>query len=718
MTALTAMTPIVTNPVSIFSIVLAIILFAPLLLNKLKIPHIIGLIVAGVAIGPYGLNILARDSSFEIFGQVGILYLMFLAGLEIDMYHLKLNLRRGTVFGLITLTIPLVLGVLTSVYLLDVDWLTSMLLGAMYAAHTLIAYPVVARFGITKSPAVLISIVGTLVAVIGALLVLAVSVNIKREGTFAFGDLLRLILWICAYVAVVLYSYPRITRWFFKRYSDKVTQYVYVLAMVFLSAWMAQFIGLEAVLGAFFAGLVLNRYIPGASPLMSSIEFVGNALFIPYFLIGVGMMINIRVLANTDTMAMALIMLAVALASKWLPAYITQKIYRMDTHSRNIIFGLTAAHTAVALAVVSLGYRLEMFDEQVLNGTVLVILVTCAVAPIITSHAAAKEKIRLIAEDEDGNTHSSPTRSSTLVAVSNPLTIQSLMELAVLIQPANGEMMAAHIRNENTPRAKALSRNAMDLAAKSAAAADISIKGMERYDVNTVTGLLNAIAERDITEVILGMHRRATLIDSFLGAKIDQLLNGTNRMLIISRCYIPVNTVTRIIVWIPPKAQYETGFSRWICTVANLTRQIGCRVIFCSPTDIQPLIRGVLYHNNYGIRCEFRTASGSDDLVLLSNAILDDDLFILIGARANSVSFSNDMADIPDFLEKHFSANNLLLIYPEQFGPEAPLTSFVDPLAADITLTPSPLLRHLREAWRRVVNIKRHITHRRRHIDL
>ncbi len=718
MTALTAMTPIVTNPVSIFSIVLAIILFAPLLLNKLKIPHIIGLIVAGVAIGPYGLNILARDSSFEIFGQVGILYLMFLAGLEIDMYHLKLNLRRGTVFGLITLTIPLVLGVLTSVYLLDVDWLTSMLLGAMYAAHTLIAYPVVARFGITKSPAVLISIVGTLVAVIGALLVLAVSVNIKREGTFAFGDLLRLILWICAYVAAVLYSYPRITRWFFKRYSDKVTQYVYVLAMVFLSAWMAQFIGLEAVLGAFFAGLVLNRYIPGASPLMSSIEFVGNALFIPYFLIGVGMMINIRVLANTDTMVMALIMLAVALASKWLPAYITQKIYRMDTHSRNIIFGLTAAHTAVALAVVSLGYRLEMFDEQVLNGTVLVILVTCAVAPIITSHAAAKEKIRLIAEDEDGNTHSSPTRSSTLVAVSNPLTIQSLMELAVLIQPANGEMMAAHIRNENTPRAKALSRNAMDLAAKSAAAADISIKGMERYDVNTVTGLLNAIAERDITEVILGMHRRATLIDSFLGAKIDQLLNGTNRMLIISRCYIPVNTVTRIIVWIPPKAQYETGFSRWICTVANLTRQIGCRVIFCSPTDIQPLIRGVLYHNNYGIRCEFRTASGSDDLVLLSNAILDDDLFILIGARANSVSFSNDMADIPDFLEKHFSANNLLLIYPEQFGQEAPLTSFVDPLAADITLTPSPLLRRLREAWRRVVNIKRHITHRRRHIDL
>ena len=427
MTALTAMTPIVTNPVSIFSIVLAIILFAPLLLNKLKIPHIIGLIVAGVAIGPYGLNILARDSSFEIFGQVGILYLMFLAGLEIDMYHLKLNLRRGTVFGLITLTIPLVLGVLTSVYLLDVDWLTSMLLGAMYAAHTLIAYPVVARFGITKSPAVLISIVGTLVAVIGALLVLAVSVNIKREGTFAFGDLLRLILWICAYVAVVLYSYPRITRWFFKRYSDKVTQYVYVLAMVFLSAWASGLIGLEPVLGAFYAGLVINRYVPANSPLMNSIEFVGNALFIPYFLIGVGMMINLSVILSGNTLLVALIMLAVALASKWIAAWAGQRINRMEGCDRRMMFGLTTAHTAVALAVVTIGYNMvlpdgsRMMDETILNGTVLVILVTCAIAPVITSAAAAKIRVRQLSEAPEtaaDTTAASPER--TLVPVSNP----------------------------------------------------------------------------------------------------------------------------------------------------------------------------------------------------------------------------------------------------------------------------------------------------------
>lgn len=231
---------LVTQPVSIFLIVLVIILFAPLLLNKLKIPHIIGMIVAGVVIGPYGFNILANDSTFALFGQVGLLYLMFLAGLEIDMYHLRLNLRRGLLFGALTLLFPLALGVVTSVWVLHLDVLTAFLLGAMYASHTLISYPVAARFGITRSPAVLISIVGTIIAVVGALLVLAAVGNIQRTGFFDIAGLLGLLGRLVVYCIAVLYLYPRITRWFFIRYSDKVTQYVFVLAMVFLAAVGAQ----------------------------------------------------------------------------------------------------------------------------------------------------------------------------------------------------------------------------------------------------------------------------------------------------------------------------------------------------------------------------------------------------------------------------------------------------------------------------------------------
>lgn len=251
-------TAIVTDPVLIFFIVLVIILLAPVLLNRLKIPHIIGMIVAGVVVGPYGIDLLARDASFEIFGQVGILYLMFLAGIEIDMYHLKKNLGKGMSFGAYTFFVPMIIGTVTSYYMLHLDWLTSILLASMYASHTLIAYPVISRFGLTKSSTVIITIAGTIVTVLGALIVLAVCVGIHVDGAFNPGTVLMLLLRLVVYCVVVVYAFPRVTRWFFKKYNDNITQFVYVLAMVFLASYSAKMIGLESVLGAFFAGLVLN----------------------------------------------------------------------------------------------------------------------------------------------------------------------------------------------------------------------------------------------------------------------------------------------------------------------------------------------------------------------------------------------------------------------------------------------------------------------------
>ncbi len=703
--------PYVTQPVTIFFIVLAIILVTPLVFNKLKIPHIIGMILAGVVIGPYGFNILDRDSSFAIFGQVGLLYLMFLAGLEIDMYHLKLNLRRGLMFGLLTLFVPLVLGVLTSVYIFRLDWLTSMLLGAMYASHTLISYPVAARFGITRSPAVLIAVVGTIIAVIGALLVIAVTVDIQRMGYFSPGSLLRLGFMMLLYCVFILLVYPRLTRFFFKTYGDKVTQYVYIMALVFMAAWLAQLIGLEPVLGAFFAGLVLNRYVPAASPLMSSIEFVGNALFIPYFLISVGMMINVRTVFDTDTLLITLVMLAVALVSKWIPAFITGKTTSLGRAGTQVIFGLTTAHTAVALAIVTLGHSLGLFDQLILNATVLVILVTCSLAPIITSAGAPRLKIAMLEEDEerDQRTLRRGRINNSLITVATPESAVPLVETAILMRSEVGrhEFYALHVRNDNSRAARELATESLRAAKETASAVDIPIELLDRYDLNTVTGVINAIEERDITEIFLGLHRRQTVIDSFFGAKVDALLRATNRMIIISRMMIPVSTVSRIVVYAPPKAQYETGFSRWIRGVARLTRQVGCRIIFCSPRDVQPLIRGVIYHENYGIRCEFREVEDWDDFILLTNRIRPDDLLTVIGARVNSVSYGVAMAEMPSFLQRYYAAHNLMFIYPEQFGEATPVTSFVDPMAGDISSAPSPLWNKLRALRRRLRMILR-----------
>ena len=706
---------IVTDPVSIFFIVLVIILMAPVILNKLHIPHIIGMIAAGVVVGPYGFDVLDSDSSFTIFGQVGLHYLMFLAGLEIDMFRLKLNFNRGLVFGLLTFFVPLILGAVTSLWILHLDIITSVLLGSMYASHTLIAYPITARLGISKSPVVLIAVVGTIIAVTGSLLTLGIVVDIHNAGEFEIVHLLWLLFKMAIYCVAILYIYPRLTRRFFKEYSDNVTQFVYVLAMVFMSAIIAKAIGLEAVLGAFFAGLVLNRYVPAGSSLMSRIEFVGNALFIPYFLIGVGMMINIHVVTNTETIIVTAEILAIALAGKWLAAWIAQRIYKMNGNARRLLFGLTTAHTAVALAVVTIGYNMtgpsgeHLMDETILNGTIMVILITCAIAPFVTAGAASRIKIEMLSNAGADEHERKIKVENVLIPIANPVTAPSLVELALLM--SNGEdddatrrkarIFALNVRNDNSAKSKAMSRNSLEIAVSAGAAVDSVVTPIERYDLNITTGLVNVIEERDISRVIIGMHRRATMIDSFFGSTIDRLVKSTNKMIVISRFFIPVNTITRIVVVVPDKAQFETGFRGWLSAIGNLTRQLGCRVIFCCKSNLHPIIEATLRDERLVIRSEYRTLEEDDDFVLLSNRILDDDLLVYINSRPTSVSYSANMTEVPTFLQKYFSNNNIMVIYPEQFGDQSSTASFVDPMSNDLSQAASPVLTKIRGWWRR-----------------
>ena len=303
----------VTDPTWIFFLVLSIILFAPILLGKLKIPHIVGMILAGVLIGPYGLHVLDKDSSFELFGNVGLYYIMFLASLEMDMQHMKRIRWQALTLGLAAFVFPLTMGVVSNVFLLKYSLVTSVLLASMYASHTLIAYPIVIRYGVSRNRSVSIAVGGTIVTDTLTLLVLAFISGMFREevhgGWFGVVLLLKVIL----LSLFIVYSFPRIARWFFRRYNDPVIQFIFVLAMVFLSAGLMELIGMEGILGAFLAGLVLNRLIPHSAPLMHHLEFVGNALFIPYFLIGVGMIIDLRVLFGSgEALKVAAVMITMA----------------------------------------------------------------------------------------------------------------------------------------------------------------------------------------------------------------------------------------------------------------------------------------------------------------------------------------------------------------------------------------------------------------------
>ena len=386
----------ITDPTWIFFIVLCIILFAPVLLGRLKIPHIIGMIIAGVLIGPHGLHILDKDSSFELFGKVGLYYIMFLASLEMDLQDMKRIGNKAFVLGILAFLFPLGLGIISNVWILEYNLITSVLLASMYASHTLIAYPIVIRYGISRHRSVSIAVGGTIVTDTLTLLVLAVIAGMFKESASDWFWPLMFVK-VLAVGGFMIYAFPRIGRWFFKKYNDGVVQYIFVLAMVFLGAGLMELAGMEGILGAFLAGIVLNRLIPRSSPLMNHLEFVGNALFIPYFLISVGMIIDVRILfGEGDALRVATVMIVIALLGKWIASFVTQKIYKMSNLERDLMFGLSNAQAAATLAAVLVGYNIIMPDgsrllgEDVLNGTVILILVTCIVSSFITENAARK----------------------------------------------------------------------------------------------------------------------------------------------------------------------------------------------------------------------------------------------------------------------------------------------------------------------------------------
>ena len=673
----------IDNPVLIFFIVLAIILLAPIVLNRFRIPHIIGLIIAGIIIGPYGLHLLARDSSFEIFGQVGILYLMFLAGIEMDIFSLIRNRKPGIIFGLLTFGIPMILGTVASHYLLHLDWLISMLLSSMFASHTLISYPIVSRYGINRYAPVTVAVAGTIFAILGSLIVFAIVTG-SLSGDTSTTYWVAFVIKVIAYALFIIFVYPHLIRWFFKTYSDNVMQFIFVLALVFLSSFIAEFIGLLSIIGAFFAGIILNRYIPSVSPLMNRLEFVGNALFIPYFLIGVGMMIDLGIIVeHPELLLVAVIMCFIAVSTKWIAAWMIQRIFHYTATDRRLIFGITSAKAAVSLAAVIVGRQLGVFDDAILNGTIIMILVTCTVSSILTERASSKIVVQL-QDQEPSPAESAVNEERILIPVANPATVERLVNMALLMKKPkrNTPIYALYVNDDSKTSNQYASQRILQQASKAASAADAQLVPISRYDLNIASGILNTVKEHNISEIVLGLHHKANIVDSFFGSKIENMLRGTHKMIWITKCSTPPDTTSRIIVSVPPMAEYETGFATWIDRLANISQQIGCRIIFYAYEATIPHIEGVLMRRSDKIRHEYSKVESWDDMLLLSNVVSEDDLFVVVSARRASVSFNTDYDKLPAFLTQYFADNNLIVLYPEQFGTATPNTAtFHDPLA-------------------------------------
>ncbi|MGL5273194.1 MAG: cation:proton antiporter [Phocaeicola sp.] len=679
----------ITNPTWIFFSVLMIILFAPIVMGKLRIPHIIGMILAGVVVGVNGLNLLDFDSSFEIFGQVGLYYIMFLAGLEMDMEDFKKNRTKGLVFGLITFLIPMVLGIWSSMTLLGYTFLTSALLASMYASHTLIAFPIISRYGLSRQRTVSITVGGTAVTVVLALVTLAaISGMFKEEAIdqLFWGILLGKAALVLSCITLFM---PRLSRWFFRTYEDAVMQFIFVLSMVFLGAGLMELAGMEGILGAFVAGLILNRFVPHVSPLMNRIEFVGNALFIPYFLIGVGMIVDIRCFfSGGEALKVAVVMTIVATGSKWLAAFITQKMYKMKKVERNLIFGLSNAQAAATLAAVLIGHEIildngeRLLNEYVLNGTIIMILFTCIISSIVTERAAQ----RMITEDnleEEKKKKNTKEEERFLIPISNPDTIDALIGVALMLkdEKKKANLVAITVINdsEGVEKREAIGKRNLERAAIAASAAEQEIQTVLRYDLNIGQGINHAIKEYAATDLVMGLHRKMNLLDSYFGQLTETLLKGTNRQFIILKMLIPINTLRRIVVAVPDKAEYETGFTKWVTQICRMGRVIGCRIHFFSTDATAIQLAKIIERQEARTFTELFSLDNWDDLFLLSRQVNPDYLFIVVSSRKGSVSYQNSFVQTPEKLNTHFGDTSLMVLYPEQYGEPTEVISFTDP---------------------------------------
>ena len=675
----------VTDPTWIFLLVLLIILFAPILLNKLRIPHIIGMILAGLVIGEHGFNILVRDSSFELFGKVGLYYIMFLAGLEMNMGDFKKNRGKAVMLGLLAFVIPIGIGLVTNMMLLKYSLVTSILLASMYASHTLVAYPIVIRYGVSRHRSVSIAVGGTAVTDTLTLLVLAVVGGLfKGESGGLFW--LWLVVKVIFLGALIMYSFPRIGRWFFRRYDDNVMQFIFVLAMVFLGAGLMEFVGMEGILGAFLAGLVLNRLIPHVSPLMNHLEFVGNALFIPYFLIGVGMLIDIHVIfGQGDALKVAAVMIVVALVGKWIASWLTQKIYKMAPIERELMFGLSNAQAAATLAAVLVGYNIilpngeRLLNEDVLNGTVLLILVTCVVSSFITERAARKMAMCEAHLEEERTVEA----ERILIPVANPDTIEYLMNLSLLIRDTKQKdnLLALNVINDNNTSEglELRGKRYLEKAAMITASADVPLRQITRYDLNIASGIIHTAKEYEVTDVIIGLHRKVNIVDSFFGMLAENLLKGLHREVMIAKFLIPINTIRRIIIAVPPKAEYEAGFQKWVEHFCRMGGTLGCRVHFFANEETTVQLQALVKKKYGQTLTDFSRLDDWGDLLILTGQVNYDHLLVVISARRGSISYDSSFEKLPAQLSKYFSNNSLIVLYPDQLGEPQDAVSFSNP---------------------------------------
>jgi Kef-type K+ transport system membrane component KefB len=669
------------NPVLVFSLILFIILLSPILLRKLKIPGIIGLIISGVIIGPHGLNVLEQNSAVKLFSTIGLLYIMFIAGLELDLKEFQRNKNKSLVFGFLTFTIPLVFGFPVCYYLLKYDFTASLLISSMFSTHTMVSYPIVSKFGISKNEAVAITVGGTILTDTAVLILLAVILS-SNEGGLSLSFWTQLVGSLIVFSGIMFWLIPKITAWFFQKLeSEKTSHFIFVLSVVFFAAFLAELAGVEPIIGAFVAGLALNKLIPYSSTLMNRIEFIGQSIFIPFFLISVGMLVDVKVLLNGPyAVIIAVTLSVVALIGKWLAAASTSKIFRYTTNQRRLIFGLSSSHAAATLAVILVGFQTGIIDENALNGTILLILVTCLTATLVTENTSRK----ILTSEKEEPIIEYPVHYSEhiMIPIANLSNMETLLEFAVYVKnkkSANPITILSVVPNDEEAEKNLIkAKKNLQPLVKMASANETKVKIIATIDHNIAGGIIRASREEMTDTIMIGWPRKTGLIERFIETKTSLIISRTSKAVYICHFEQPLVGHTKIVVSCPPLAELEPGFEVWLPKLNILAKELSLNVfIYCNQTT-QAAITEFFHHHRHKSGFTFAEEFDLPDIQLLQKYVIPEDLLIYVAARRTSVSYENCMENIQEKLEKSFPKNSKIVIYPRTHHIDSKFSEYGD----------------------------------------
>lgn len=653
------------NSVLILALILLIILFSPLLFKRFRVPGIIGLILSGVIIGPNFLHLIESTTSFELLSKTGLLYIMFLAGLEIDMQQFQHNRNKSIVFGALTFLIPIIIGYVVCIYVFQFSVWPALLLASMFSTHTLVSYPIVSNMGIIKNRAVQVTFGGTIITDSAVLILLGFITNVVT-GEINYFFWFRTTLSLGLLVFCTLYLLPKISRWFFRNIEAQASShYIYVLAVVFISSYLSELAGVEPIIGAFLAGLGLNKIIPHSGILMNRITFIGNTLFIPFFLISAGMLVDLKLFfEGTSALLFAAVLLFVGLLTKYIAAWVTGSIYKYSKYERNIMFGLSVSHAAATMAIIKVGFDIHLFDQNVVNGTIILILISCLISSFVTERAS--RAIAINEKEVARKTHDKIER--ILIPVSNPDNIQRLIDLALLVkdQKSNEPIYPLSIVEDDADADEKINivRKVIEGIVEQISSGDKKVEVLKKVDLSIVDGIARTAKAYNISDILISFKINQGSSNLIFGKDLStNLLVKTKQAIIISKILQPINTLQRFIVLLSPNSELENGFFRSATKINSLLKQLGVSIyVYGLDQTIRAFATAI--NDKKQTFYKYMPILSFNELDVI-NKVKVDDLFIFLSARKQTLSYDFNLDEMPKKLNKNNEFTSFIIFYPE-----------------------------------------------------